>query len=144
MLALVALVALSGVPNLAGAATAGGPSADRPKSSAPKASQQPSADGQAVAVYAAGRDFGPATAAPEELETNLCTEQLLMADPAKSPSWNGWGNGPENTRFQPKSQGKLTAKELPRLELKWAFGYSNVSSARPQPTVVAARVFAPE
>jgi polyvinyl alcohol dehydrogenase (cytochrome) len=116
--AVLALLAVAHIPNLAGAATAG-------------------------EAYAAGRDFGPITAAPEALETNLCTEQLLMADPAKSPSWNGWGNGPENTRFQPKSQGKLTAKELPRLELKWAFGYSSVLSARPQPTVVGGRVFAP-
>jgi polyvinyl alcohol dehydrogenase (cytochrome) len=98
---------------------------------------------RAVAVYAAGRDFGPVPAASEAAETNLCTEQLVMADPKSSPSWNGWGNGPQNLRFQPGSQAKLTAKDLPRLELKWAFGYTNVSSARPQPTVIAGRLFAP-
>jgi len=101
------------------------------------------AERRAVAAYAAGRDFGPKTAPPEDLETNLCTEQLLMGDPKTSPSWNGWGNGPHNLRFQPKSQGKLSAEDLPRLELKWAFGYANVSSARPQPTVVGGRLFAP-
>jgi polyvinyl alcohol dehydrogenase (cytochrome) len=96
---------------------------------------------RAVAVYASGRDSGSAVSAPEE--TNLCTEQLVMGDPAASPSWNGWGNGPANTRFQPKAQGKLTAADLPRLQLKWAFGYSNVMTARPQPTVVGGRLFAP-
>jgi polyvinyl alcohol dehydrogenase (cytochrome) len=97
---------------------------------------------RAVAVYAAGRDFGPVAEAPENLETNLCTEQLLMGDPQASPSWNGWGNGPTNIRYQPKSQGKLTASDLPRLQLKWAFGFANVFSARPQPTVAGGRLFA--
>jgi polyvinyl alcohol dehydrogenase (cytochrome) len=101
------------------------------------------AERRAVAAYASGRDFGPAVAAPEDLETNLCTEHLVMGDPGASPSWNGWGNGPTNTRFQPKAQGKLTAADLPRLQLKWAFGYSNVMTARPQPTVVGGRLFAP-
>jgi polyvinyl alcohol dehydrogenase (cytochrome) len=97
---------------------------------------------RAVAVYAAGRDFGPLVEPPEPPETNLCTEQLVLGDPQASPSWNGWGNGPTNIRFQPKSQGKLTAADLPRLQLKWAFGYANVSSARPQPTIVGGRLFA--
>lgn len=101
------------------------------------------AERRAVAVYVSGRDFGPAVAAAEDIETNLCTEQLVMGDPQASPSWNGWGNGPANTRFQPKSQGKLTAADLPRLQLKWAFGFSNAMTARPQPTVVGGRLFAP-
>lgn len=85
----------------------------------------------------------PAVAAPSEgLETNLCTEALLMGDPQVGPSWNGWGNGPANARFQPRSQGKLTGADLHRLQLKWAFGYANVSSARPQPTVAGGRLFA--
>ena len=83
-----------------------------------------------------------ATAPSEDLETNLCTEDLLMGDPRLGPSWNGWGNGPTNTRFQPKSQGKLTAADLHRLQLKWAFGYPNVSSAGPQPTIAGRRLFA--
>ena len=94
------------------------------------------AERRAVAVYVSGRDFGPAVAAPEDIETNLCTEQLVMGDPQASPSWNGWGNGPANTRFQPKAQGKLTAADLPRLQLKWAFGFSNVMTARPSAAVV--------
>jgi polyvinyl alcohol dehydrogenase (cytochrome) len=85
----------------------------------------------------------PAVAAPDDIETNLCTEQLVMGDPQANPSWNGWGNGPANTRFQPEAQGKLTAADLPRLQLKWAFGFSNAMAARPQPTVVGGRLFAP-
>jgi polyvinyl alcohol dehydrogenase (cytochrome) len=91
----------------------------------------------------AAGDFAPGVAAPENLQTNLCTEQLVMDDPRRDPSWNGWGNGPTNTRYQPKAQGKLTAADLPRLQLKWAFGYANVMSARAQPTVAGGRLFAP-
>jgi polyvinyl alcohol dehydrogenase (cytochrome) len=101
------------------------------------------AERRAVAAYASGRDFAPAVAAAQDIETNLCTEQLVMGDPQASPSWNGWGNGPANTRFQPKAQGKLAAADLPRLQLKWAFGFSNAMTARPQPTVVGGRLFAP-
>jgi len=97
---------------------------------------------RAVAIYASGRDFGPAIEPPDPPETNLCTEQLVMGNPQASPSWNGWGNGPANLRFQPHSQAKLTAADLPRLQLKWAFGYANVFSARPQPTIVGGRLFA--
>jgi polyvinyl alcohol dehydrogenase (cytochrome) len=83
-----------------------------------------------------------ATAPEADLETNLCTEQLLMSDPQTGPSWNGWGNGSANTRFQPRAQGKLSASDLPHLQLKWAFGYANVTSARPQPTIAGGRLFA--
>lgn len=100
------------------------------------------AERRSVAAYASGRGFDAVEVVPEN-ETNLCTEQLLMGDPQRLPSWNGWGNGPTNVRFQPHSQGKLTAADLPRLQLEWAFGYSNVAAARPQPTVMGGRLFAP-
>jgi polyvinyl alcohol dehydrogenase (cytochrome) len=96
----------------------------------------------AAPAYVSGGDFGAASAQSEDLETNLCTEDLLMGDPRVGPSWNGWGNGPTNTRFQPKAQGKLTAGDLHPLQLKWAFGYANTSSARPQPTIAGGRLFA--
>ncbi|MDB6090422.1 MAG: polyvinyl-alcohol dehydrogenase [Gammaproteobacteria bacterium] len=101
------------------------------------------AERQGVAEYASGRAFGPAMTAPAESATiNLCTDQALMGDPRRAPSWNGWGNGRTNARFQPGTQGKLTAADLPRLQLEWAFGYANVSSARPQPTIAGGRLFA--
>jgi polyvinyl alcohol dehydrogenase (cytochrome) len=36
------------------------------------------------------------------------------------PMFNGWGANVENWRFQPNPG--LAAADLPRLELKWAFG----------------------
>jgi polyvinyl alcohol dehydrogenase (cytochrome) len=53
--------------------------------------------------------------------------------------WNGWGNGLANARNA--ARGGLTAADLPKLELKWAFGYANIEQARAQPTYVDGRLF---
>jgi polyvinyl alcohol dehydrogenase (cytochrome) len=55
------------------------------------------------------------------------------------PLFNGWGANVENWRFQP-SPG-LSAADLPRLELKWAFGVPGAIVMFGQPTVAAGRVF---
>ena len=44
-----------------------------------------------------------------------------------------------NTRYQ--KNGGLTAADLPKLKLKWAFGYHTVTSARAQPTIAGGRLF---
>jgi polyvinyl alcohol dehydrogenase (cytochrome) len=46
-----------------------------------------------------------------------------------------------NTRFQPAAQAGLSAADIPKLKLEWAFGFPNANSARAQPTVAAGRVF---
>ena len=65
-----------------------------------------------------------------------------MGNPSRGPSWNGHGNGLAATRFQPARTGKLTAADLPRLKLKWAFGYASVGAARAQPAVAGGKLFA--
>ena len=62
-------------------------------------------------------------------------------DPADGPAWNGWGADSGNTRFQPAQGAGLTAAQVPRLKLKWAFGYPAGESANGQPTVASGRVF---
>ncbi len=57
------------------------------------------------------------------------------------PQWNGWGAGVTNTRFQPAEHARLEAADVPRLELKWAFGYPRSAAAQSQPTVVGGRLF---
>jgi polyvinyl alcohol dehydrogenase (cytochrome) len=58
-----------------------------------------------------------------------------------SPSWNGWGVDPANTRFQPGSAAGLTPQTVPQLKLKWAFGFANGTAAWGQPTIAGGRVF---
>ena len=57
------------------------------------------------------------------------------------PRWNGWGAGVTNARFQPADQAVLAAADVPRLRLKWAFGYPRSATAQSQPTVVGGRLF---
>ena len=98
------------------------------------------AERRAVAQYLAGRPFGPVQSVAVTAG-RLCTRQVPMGDPAATPGWSGWGNGLENTRFQDRARGGLTAADLPRLKLNWAFGYANVAAARTQPAVAGGRLF---
>jgi polyvinyl alcohol dehydrogenase (cytochrome) len=55
--------------------------------------------------------------------------------------WNGWGVTITNTRAQTASNAELTSKDVPRLQLKWAFGYPGATSGGTQPVVVGGRVY---
>src|SRR5947209_2768675 len=59
------------------------------------------------------------------------------------PAWNGWGADPANSRFQSAAAAGLTAEEVPKLTLKWAFAFPNTFTANGQPTVVGGRIFVP-
>jgi polyvinyl alcohol dehydrogenase (cytochrome) len=60
---------------------------------------------------------------------------------ASGPAWNGWGADASNSRFQSTPAAGLTAEQVPRLKLKWAFGFPGVKSVLGQPSIVAGRVF---
>lgn len=93
-----------------------------------------------VAVYVGGRPFGSANEGEASLMKNRCSSRpAWTADPSKPGTWNGWGFNLTNARFQPAPG--LSADQVPRLKLKWAFGFPNGNSAYGQPSVVAGRVF---
>ncbi|MBI3683427.1 MAG: PQQ-binding-like beta-propeller repeat protein [Acidobacteria bacterium] len=58
-----------------------------------------------------------------------------------SSFWNGWGVDEANTRFQTAKMAGMTASQIPKLELKWAFGLPNSSAAISQPAVVSGRIY---
>ena len=91
-----------------------------------------------LAEFLAGRkmrEAGPATT------VGRCEKTPPMADPDRTPTWNGWGVTITNTRSQPAAQARLTVADLPKLTLKWAFGFPDATSAYSQPVVAAGRVF---
>ncbi len=94
-----------------------------------------------VAQAVAGRLLGTSPQGDYEYMADHCAANPPMAPPSSAPSWNGWGNNIDNTRFQSAAAARLTAADLPRLKLKWAFGLPNSTSAYSQPVVVAGRVF---
>jgi len=64
-----------------------------------------------------------------------------FADPLAKPHWNGWGGNLEQHRFQPAEMAQLSADQVPKLKLKWAFGFPGVTRAFGQATVAGGRVF---
>lgn len=75
--------------------------------------------------------------------SNVCAanEQPSLAKPLDQPNWNGWGANLAQHRFQPAAMARLSATDVPRLKLKWAFAFPGANRAFAQPTVVAGRVF---
>jgi polyvinyl alcohol dehydrogenase (cytochrome) len=96
---------------------------------------------QRVAEFMGGRPLGSTDHGDAKDMPNRCTANPELTDPARSASWNGWGNDPGNTRFQPAAAAKLTGAEVPRLTLKWAFGYPYGMTSNAQPAVASGRVF---
>jgi polyvinyl alcohol dehydrogenase (cytochrome) len=60
---------------------------------------------------------------------------------AARPVWNGWGPTFTNTRFQSAEVGGITVDDVPKLELKWAYGLPREQQARGQPSVLGDRMF---
>ena len=70
-----------------------------------------------------------------------CGTRPPPRDPRAGPVWNGWGPSIDNTHFQPADRAQLTAEQVPRLHLKWAFGFPDATSAWAQPTVAGGRLY---
>ncbi len=94
-----------------------------------------------LAEYVVGRRLGSNSSGDASKMPNRCAATAI-ADPTKGPGWNGWGADAGNTRYQPASAAGLTAAQVPRLKLKWAFGFPNAGSMYSQPTVAGGRVYA--
>ena len=91
-----------------------------------------------VAVYVGGRPLGAAATGDASTMKSACTSRSPF-EPFQGSEWNGWGVDGGNSRFQ--NRPGLTAADVPRLALKWAFGFPNGNSAYGQPSVVGGRVF---
>src|SRR5579864_7035955 len=100
-----------------------------------KAIAESLSDGQRMAVAKYLGTEG-AEAIPQSA---YCSTPAAMA--TNSPSWNAWGIDSSNTRFQTEQAAGLTTASVPRLKLKWAFGFPGVTTAFGSPTVYGGRVF---
>jgi polyvinyl alcohol dehydrogenase (cytochrome) len=75
-------------------------------------------------------------------DTNLCPQGGPAFSPsADQPRWNGWGVDATQHRFQPAQMADLRADQVPKLKLKWAFGYASANQAYAQPAIVGGRIF---
>ena len=96
-------------------------------------------------IFAATLLAGAAAAQPEDGSPLAVKEGLCESTPPLRDSvpqrWNGWGPTVTNTRFQSAEAGGITAANIPRLRLKWAYGLPREQQARGQPSVVGGRLF---
>jgi mono/diheme cytochrome c family protein len=101
------------------------------------------AERRAMAELASGKPFGGTANRTAAAMANRCTEPLALRDPFQRPRWNGWNPDPTNGyRFQPRESGGVTAADLGRLKLKWAFAIPDAASAsQTQPTIVGGALF---
>src|SRR5262245_39911262 len=74
-------------------------------------------------------------------EPGACRSTPALTSPVSGVHWNGWGSTVTNTRFQSAEQSRLSATDIPKLKLKWAFGIPNVTQARSQPAIAGGRLF---
>jgi polyvinyl alcohol dehydrogenase (cytochrome) len=94
-----------------------------------------------VAEALSGQTLGLGDAGDARSMPNRCASNSPLSDPSDGPAWNGWGVDEFNTRFQESQGAGITADKIPRLKLKWAFGFPRGVSAWGQPTVASGRVF---
>ncbi|MGH9620622.1 MAG: PQQ-binding-like beta-propeller repeat protein, partial [Bryobacteraceae bacterium] len=73
--------------------------------------------------------------------TRTCKSQPAFPGGANIPQWNGWSTSVTNARFQNRASAGLTAADLGRLKLKWAFNLGDTTDARSQPAVFGSYVF---
>jgi polyvinyl alcohol dehydrogenase (cytochrome) len=96
---------------------------------------------RAMATFLGGRPLGSTDAGDAKNMPNHCSSKPPFGGPDASASWNGWGSDVWNTRFQPAKAAGISGDQVPRLKLKWAFGFPNGVQNYGQPTVVGGRVF---
>ena len=92
-------------------------------------------EARAIARFITGKEFSGSSMDMSVASCKSPAPKFALAD----GDWNGWGFDQDNSHFQTKPG--LAAADVPKLKLKWAFGFPRDTMAFAQPTVVGGRVF---
>ncbi|MCW8195777.1 PQQ-binding-like beta-propeller repeat protein [Proteobacteria bacterium 005FR1] len=94
-------------------------------------------DREQLATYLTGRTLGAAEgAAFDDWDVNYCAHKPAPIG-GSDFHWNGWGRDLAGSRYQP--QPGMSAGDLPKLKVKWAFAYPG-GRVNSQPTLIGDRV----
>src|SRR5438552_6979397 len=88
-----------------------------------------------IAEFVTDKHFGQALSTTPPPQAMCRPTAGEFTNPLSGPAWNGWGVNTSNTRFQDNSMAGFKAADVPRLKLKWAFGFPGELSADAQPTI---------
>ena len=105
------------------------------------ASRNSAAERRAIAQFASGKSLSKRDTEMTPAAQAMCTAAGNFSNPLSGSTWNGWGENTHNTRFQDRGAAGFTAAQVPRLKVKWAFGFPGDLDANAQPTIVGGRVF---
>jgi polyvinyl alcohol dehydrogenase (cytochrome) len=96
---------------------------------------------RAIAEFVTGKAFAQSVSSTP-LPQAMCRGTAgAPANLLAGPLWNGWGVNTANTRFQDAAAAGFAAADVPRLRLKWAFGFPGELSVDAQPTMAGGRLF---
>lgn len=91
-------------------------------------------EGRAIARFITRKEFSSVSNVP----MGKCEAPAKKISLGPS-DWNGWSAKIDNSRYQDKPG--LSVADIPRLKVKWAFGFPGDSRAYAQPAVAGGRVF---
>ncbi len=98
-------------------------------------------DKRLIAEFFGGRALGAADQGDAKNMTNHCPANPQMGNVDAGPTWPGWSADLANTRFQPAKAAGISAAQVPKLQLKWAFGLPAGAETYGQPTIADGRLF---
>ena len=93
---------------------------------------------RAIAEYLTGKKLGTSLSIDPPASA-MCAPG--RTDFGVGPAWTGWGSNTSNTRFQEAAKAGLSTADVPRLKVKWVFGFPGELSANGHPTYAGGRVF---
>src|SRR5678815_1370813 len=96
---------------------------------------------RAIAEFVTGKKFSEAFSTKPSPQAMCRAVAGEFANPLTGPAWNGWGANTQNTRYQDGKMAGLAAGDVPKLKLKWAFGFPGELSADGPPSIAGGRVF---
>ena len=103
------------------------------------------ADRRAIAESATGkklRNTLEMTPLPKAMCAAGSAAAKTVFNASSGPAWTGWGGtNTSNTRFQDARSAGIAAADVPKLKLKWAFGFPGDLQANAQATIAGGRVF---
>src|SRR5437879_12912903 len=91
---------------------------------------------EAVASY-----LGASGGSAEVPAKAYCVDRTVTLTAHSKSAWNGWSPALTNARYQPGDAAGLTLSQIPRLKLKWAYGFDGDIIAFAQPTVLNGHLF---
>src|SRR5262244_4560891 len=103
------------------------------------ANRRTPAERRSLAEFVTGKSFAQPLDTTPSAKAMCAGAPAAFSNPLEGAPWNGWGVTNSNTRFQ--SAAGFTSADVPRLKLKWAFGFPGDLTANAQPIIAGGRVF---